>query len=95
MALIYKNEALREKLAVKAGTTFALNRISDYKKTVYGGQAKSYDELQYLRNTNGDSAANAKTSDAWVKFAPANSSGSTSNRSDQQQHDFLINGSFP
>lgn len=96
MALIYKNQRKREQLAVKAGLTFALNRTGDLAGIVFGGRGNDYDELQYLRHQNGDAVTvNRFISDGKVKFSPANSSGSASNRADQQDHDFRINGSYP
>lgn len=48
-----------------------------------------------IKITSLQPVVNQKLSDAWVKFAPANSSGSASNRYDHQTHDFSTNGSFP
>lgn len=94
MPLAYKNQGIVETLSVKTTTTSY--RLSDQKVALYGGRGGHYDELQYLRNQNTDATAvNTKSSDAWVKFAPANSSGSSSNRYDQQYHDFSLNGAYP
>jgi hypothetical protein len=94
--LIYKNQAKREKLAAKTGLSFTGNRLSDMSSQLFGARGNEYDELQYLRHQNTDAqAVNQKLSDAYVKMAPANGSGSTSNRYDNQYHDLLTNGTYP
>ena len=91
---IYKNQGLIEKLSVKTGV--ASYRLSEQRQILFGGRGNKYSELIYLRGKNTDAeTVNNKLSDAWVKFAPANSSGSASNRYDHQFHDFTQNGVFP
>ena len=92
MALAYKRQGELETLAVKSTLTSPYR--SDHRVTVYGGRGGRYDELQYLRQQNTDAATvNAKVSDAWTKFGPAN--GAAGTRSDTIQHDFTENGLYP
>ena len=94
MPLFYKNQAKLE--AISRKTTTANYRLSDQRVRLFTGRGQDYDELVYLRGQNTDAeVVNRKLSDAWIKFALANSSGTTSNRSDQQQHDFGQNGTYP
>ena len=94
MALFYQLQGYLQKLKNKTGVSS--DRLSEQRQILFGGRGETYDELVYLRGQNTDAAGvNRHESDAWVKFAPANGSGSTSNRYDQQFHDFTVNGSFP
>lgn len=94
MGLFYKNQGIIEKMSVK--TTQSSYRLSDQRNALFGGRGSKYDELVYLRGKNTDATVvNTKTSDAHVKFDPANGSGSTSNRYGQQFYDFSISGTFP
>lgn len=92
MALFRKNQGMVEKLSVKTGV--ASYRLSEQRKLLYGGRGSNYDELVYLRGQNTDTALrNTKSSNAWITFANAN--GSNGSRSDESQHTFTKNGTFP
>lgn len=92
MALFYKNQGYIERLSVK--TAVASYRLSEQREILFGGEAKKYDELKYLRNQNTDAnGVNNKFSDAFQKFGEAN--GVNTDRADQTFHDFTLLGTFP
>lgn len=92
MAIFYRRQGEVETLAAKTSLTSPYR--SDHRVTVYGGRGGKYDELQYFRQQNTDTAAvNAKLSDAITKFGPAN--GAAGTRADQIERDFYQNGTFP
>ena len=92
MAIFYKNQGMLEKLSVKTG--IATYRLSEQRKILFGGRGSKYDELVYLRgqNTSG-TGVDRFDSSSWEKFGAAN--GAAGTRSDQIQHDFTKNGTFP
>lgn len=93
MALQYKNQSKLEALSRKTG--LANYRMSDQADVVYGGRGTEYDELVYLNGQNSDAATvNRKRSDAWLKFSQANGVAG-SNRADQQEREFGIEGTYP
>jgi hypothetical protein len=86
MGIYYKTSDKIAALAKKTGSTNPVNRLSDLMGTLYGGRGNSYDELQYLRNQDGDTTGvNDKGSDAWTKFAKGKSV--VGNRADQLERD--------
>ena len=88
----YRSQGEIETLSAKTGLTSPYR--SDHRVTVYGGRGGKYDELQYLRRQNGDSATvNTKLSDAQNKFTTGNSI--PGSRTDQQIHEFNDFGSYP
>lgn len=81
-------------LSVKAGAPLTENRESDLRRIVFGGRGMEYDELQYLRQQNGDAdGVNDKLIDAWHKFATGQ--GVVSSRSEQEIDDFYEQKTFP
>lgn len=92
MSLYYRNQNKVETLSRK--TTSTSYRLSDQRYALYGGRGSKYDELVYLRGQNGDAATvNQKPSDAWSKFAVANSS--SGSRADEVEREFYKRGTYP
>jgi hypothetical protein len=93
MGIYYKNQDKLVALAKKTGLSLENNRLSDLMSALYGGRGNSYDELQYLRNQDGDTTGvNDKGSDAWTKFAKGKSV--VGNRADQLERDFYHKGNY-
>jgi hypothetical protein len=92
MALNYKNQDRINALAKK--TSNNSKRLSDQRKSLYGGRGSTFDELVYLRNWNNSKHnIDVKHSDAWTKFGQRQ--GVSTTRFDQLEKDFYTSDNFP
>jgi len=92
MPIFYQKQGEVETLSVK--NVNSSYRLHDQRQILYGGRGGKYDELVYLRGQNTDATAvNAKSSDAWNKFASGQ--GVTITRVDHQKRDFFESDAFP